>query len=358
MLRFITVIFVVVTGNLFAQGSDEFFTQRTKIGGYGELHFNYSKPESGDVSKKLDFHRFVIFFGHSFSEAWSFQSEVELEHNLVGEDKGELELEQAYINFTPLEYLGIRAGVILNPVGLINETHEPPTFFGVERPDYQKYLIPTTWFGNGASIFGYYKGFDFAVTLMEGLNGDKLTTANIYKQGIRSGRNGGFESDARSMLIGARINYSGINGVLLGASYSNNNSIGDSISTKVGLFEVHTKLNWKNIYAVGEFGNISYSDSEIQKSFGYYIDLGSNIGTFFRWKTKVIPFIRYTNYNTAASTIYGGDSEKAANISKIMIGLNILPIENVVVKFDYAKKTVELNNLKTDLFNFGIGYMF
>ena len=77
-------------------GQDEFFQPTKSIGGYGELHYSSSAREGSDTIKELDFHRFIIYYAASFSEKWSFFSEVELEHNFVNDGEGELELEQAY----------------------------------------------------------------------------------------------------------------------------------------------------------------------------------------------------------------------------------------------------------------------
>lgn len=360
MLRIKLLLFcgIILSQNSYAQNLDEFFNSSATIGGYGELHYNYKKPESGQTSKILDFHRFVLFFGYNFTESWSFRSEIELEHNLVDGESGELELEQAYVNYSPAQYIGARAGVVLNSVGLLNEVHEPPTFFGVERPEYQKVIIPTTWFGNGGALFGYYKGFDYIVTVMEGLDADKLTQENISKDGIRSARSKGFKSNAHSMLVNGRVNYSGIKGLLVGGSYSYNNAIGDSLYNKIGVAELHLKFNINSFYLTGEVGNISYSEGDIQSSFGYYVDVGYDIGNLFNLKFQFIPFFRFTNYNTVSSSKSGGDLEKANNKTRIMGGLHILPIPQVSLKADYGIETIQLDQKKTTYFNLGIGYMF
>ncbi|MBT7377507.1 MAG: hypothetical protein HN820_05060, partial [Candidatus Marinimicrobia bacterium] len=67
--------------------ADEFFEAGSKIGGYGELHWNKAYDIDGnETSNKLDFHRFIIYYGHNWTEEWSFKSELELEHNIVGGD--------------------------------------------------------------------------------------------------------------------------------------------------------------------------------------------------------------------------------------------------------------------------------
>jgi len=140
---------------------------RTHVGGYGEMHYN-----NWDTGKQeLDFHRFVLFFGHNFSDRVRFASELELEHALAGEGKkGEIELEQAYVEFDLNADHRARAGLFLLPVGLLNDTHEPPTFYGVERNPIEKDIIPATWWAGGAALSGSLGGgFGYDLAIHEGL---------------------------------------------------------------------------------------------------------------------------------------------------------------------------------------------
>ncbi|MGH9371218.1 MAG: porin, partial [Vicinamibacterales bacterium] len=122
------------------------------ISGYMDFHFN--KEEGQDAI--LDFHRFVLLFNHSFTPRIRFVGELELEHALVEglEEAGELELEQAYVDFLLSRPFNVRAGMMLVPLGIINERHEPPVFNGVERPLVDTVIIPSTWFEVGAGIHG------------------------------------------------------------------------------------------------------------------------------------------------------------------------------------------------------------
>ena len=331
----------------------DFFESKATIGGYGELHYNY-KNHNDDISKTLDFHRFVLFFGYSFSEKWSFLSEVEIEHNYVNDGQGELSLEQAYLNYHFQNYLGFRAGVLLASVGLVNENHEPVMFFGVERPSYNKYIIPTTWFGNGFSIYGTTSGFHYNLNIMEGLNSDKFSNSG----GIRSGRQKGYKSDASEMMYNFNLNYLGVSGLIVGGSVVYNDAIGDTSNIPFTLIEVHADYRKNGFILIGEFGNISYDNSNLEQSAGYYFDFGYDLSRLFKWEWKTIPFVRYTDYNTAASTVNGGDELIANHHSGWMVGISVLPLDNVVLKADYSIDTVELNSDKTDYFNLGIGYRF
>ena len=64
------------------------------------MHYNNLEGEGGaSDANSLDFHRFVLFVDHEFSDGIRFVSELEVEHSLAGEGKpGEVELEQAYLD--------------------------------------------------------------------------------------------------------------------------------------------------------------------------------------------------------------------------------------------------------------------
>ena len=130
-------------------GVEESAFSRTSIGGYGELHYNNYDGDDAEI----DFHRFVLFFGHEFSDSVRFFSEFELEHSIAGDGKaGEVELEQAYVEVDINEEFSSKVGLFLIPVGIINETHEPPTFYGVERNGVEKNIIPATWWEAGVAF--------------------------------------------------------------------------------------------------------------------------------------------------------------------------------------------------------------
>ncbi len=349
-----TVFFFFIFFTLMFAQEDEFFIPTTTVGGYGELHYNYKKPKNFSATETLDFHRFVLFFGHSFSEKWSFKSEVELEHNLVGENNGKLELEQAYIDYHYSNNFGFKAGVLLVPVGIINEYHEPPTFFGVERPDYAKYIIPTTWFGNGVQIYGNIVGLKYIVSITEGLNADKFSA----KTAIRGGRQKGFKANASSLLYSLRLDYFGFRGLNFGVSVSSNKARGEVIENSITFTEIHFQYKMKGLFITSEYGIINYTNGNVKVSSGFYTDLGYNISKILKTKTKIIPFIRYSNVNTATSVVANKEIEKQYHRIKFLFGISVKPLDTIVFKADYSTEKIELNNSSTQLFNIGIGYAF
>lgn len=345
--------FLLLHSTIIAQDFD-ILESKVSIGGYGEIHYNSEKIGNQSTKSSLDFHRFVLFLGYNWNEKWSLKTEIELEHNFVRNGQGELELEQAYINYHHADWFGFNVGVILPAIGLVNEFHEPPLFFGTERPVYHNLIIPTTWFGNGASIYSFINGFDIKLTLFETLNSDKFS----YSQGIRPGRMKGYFPDASRFLYSAKLDYLNIPGLKIGGSLSYNNAKGDSTNTNVIISEFHAKYDAKNIIAVFEIGNISYNSGILRQSFGYYFDIGYNVSSFFDWETKIQPFIRYSDINTASKTSSGGLTQKFYHFKEIMFGISVKPIEQIVFKIDFSERIRESDKRKSKYINFGAGYMF
>ena len=344
----IRILFVMIIATL-AMAQDDFFQPGYTIGGYGELHYNRAQNGNDDATITLDFHRFIIYYGYNWTEEWSFKSEVELEHNFVSGGNGELELEQAFVNYHS-NLFGFQAGVILPSVGLLNEYHEPPLFISVERPEYSKYVIPTTWFGNGFALYGSMSGLNMRFVLMEDMEGEGIGA------GIRSGRGKGYKTTAYDWVKNISVNYTGIAGLRIGGSYTMNNAPIDNnpdSTVSFGLGEINLKYEANNIYAVMEYGNISYENnpSGYTSSGGYYLDLGYNVAGFVGLEGRLIPWFRYSDYNRG-----NDNADKHYTIQRF--GLTYWPISSVVFKFDYGThQTESADDVKTQI-NVGVGYNF
>ncbi len=356
----------IIWGVLFISGliaQDEFFEPGYSIGGYGELHYNNSQSGKDASTTILDFHRFIIYYGYAFSEEWSFKSEVELEHNFVKEGEGELELEQAFVNYHT-NHFGFQAGVILPSVGIINEYHEPPLFLSVERPEYSKYVIPTTWFGNGVAVYGNIAGINLRFVLLEDLNGDGIG------KGIRGGRKKGYKSTAYDMVKNISVNYSGFKGLRIGGSLTINNAPtsdyfttddkgnkivneADTASVGILLMEINAKYDANNIYAVLEYGQISYENNPLgyETSGGYYMDLGYNLGSVLGLKGKLMPWVRMSDYNR-------GNDDPGQHYTIKRFGITYWPISNVAFKLEYGTHKKESDEDSKTQINIGFGYSF
>ncbi len=319
-------------------------TGATTIGGYGELHYNRLEGK-----KEMDFHRFVLFFDHEFNDRIRLFSELELEHALAADNKkGEVELEQAYIDFKLNDRHAAKGGLFLIPVGILNETHEPPTFYGVERNSVENVIIPTTWWEAGAGLHGEIApgvGYDLALT--SGLN-VPATGADAYK--IRSGRQKVSYAKADDLAYTARLKWTSMPGVEVAGSlfYQGDLSQTGTDTLEGGLLtEVHA------IVQQGQFGlRALYARWDLEGSGPKAVGMDEQVGWYlepaFRINDQFGVFVRYSAWDTKAGSSADTETKQGS------IGVNYWPHENVVVKFDYQDESKEAN----DGFNLGIGYQF
>src|SRR2546425_4334789 len=191
--------------------------ERTTVGGYGEVH--YTNPTGPKTPPVVNLARFVVYLAHSFDERLAFRSELEVEDAKIegGRAGGEVSLEQAYLDYRLGDWITLRTGLVLPPVGIINETHEPPTFNGVERPGFDHDVIPTTWREIGLGAVGTIpggSGLAYRVYLVNGLRADGLSAA----EGIREGRQEGRQASFANPSFTGRVEWARP-GVKIGGSF-------------------------------------------------------------------------------------------------------------------------------------------
>jgi len=317
---------------------------KTTIGGYGELHYNNLSSDTED-KKEIDFHRFVLFFGHEFNDNIRFFSELELEHSIAGEKKnGEIELEQAYIEFDTSDTASIKAGVFLIPIGNINETHEPPTFYGVERNPIEKNIIPATWWEAGAM---YSANFDSGISYNLAVHSGLFSTEG----NVRGGRQKVSNAPADSFAYTARIKYTGVTGLELAATAQYQSDFSQGTGT-VGDAEDGTLLEANAAYTIGGLKlSALYASWDINfnggTTTGKDSQNGSVIEASYRFNSKWGVFTRQNNW-----TNDDGANDKA----QTDFGFNYWPHEDVVLKADYQSQNEDAGNF--DGFNLGLGYQF
>jgi len=326
---------------------------KTSIGGYGELHYNNleNQKKGGDDIDDLDLHRFVLFFGHEFNDNLRFFSELEVEHSISGDGQnGEVEIEQAYVEYDFNDNHSGKAGVFLMPFGIINETHEPPTFYGVERNPVEKNIIPATWWEGGLGLSSHFdNGISTDISLTSGLY---LQASDQFK--IRKGRQKVSKAKADSGAVSGRIKYTHIQGLELSLSAyyqpDYNQDETDSSDSLTG-FEVHSIYNVNNftlkaLYAQwdlsGKVAEVMGADSQT----GWYIEPSYKINE--KWGI----FARYNEWDNAAGN--SNDSKyKQSNF-----GFNYWLDEDIVLKADYQDQSSPKNSNEFDGFNLGVGYQF
>ncbi|MCF7982622.1 MAG: porin [Pseudomonadales bacterium] len=333
------------------------WVEKTSIGGYGEIHYNNQDDESGGNNDKdeIDLHRFVLFFGHQFNDKVRFFSELEVEHSLTGGGgPGEVELEQAYIEWDFAANHRAKAGVFLIPVGILNETHEPDTFYGTERNSVEKNIIPATWWEAGAGINGEIApGLNYDLAFHSGLFID--AGAGDYK--IRDGRQKAAEAKADDPAFTARLKYTGIQGLELAATlqyqtdvYQSENFNGDEIDAT--LFEAHAAYQngpfaLRALYAHWDLDDgINSVKSGADEQEGFYIEPS------FRLNDKLGFFARYSEWDNQAGA--SNDTE----YDQLDLGLNYWLTPHVVFKLDYQDQDAPNGKTELDGVNLGLGWSF
>lgn len=155
--------------------SKVYFTPRgVSIGGYGELTFRHNDVDARGGAKSIaNAQRLILYLGYSFSERIKFNSELELEHASTsaghGTGGGYFKAEFAALDFLFDPKLNLRAGLVLMPVGIINEIHEPPTFPSAERPFLERRLLLSTWEEMGIGFYGSVGPVDYRAYIINGL---------------------------------------------------------------------------------------------------------------------------------------------------------------------------------------------
>jgi len=347
---------VVVQAEAMAS-NNPFAAGNVSIGGYGELHYNNLDDQNGTKDKDaVDFHRFVLFFGHEFSDDLRFFSELEIEHSLAGEGKpGEVELEQAYIQYDMSDHNTVTGGLFLMPVGILNETHEPDSFYGTERNPVEKNIIPATWWEAGLMFSGdLAPGLRYDVAVTSGLDVSKKGTKTSFK--IRDGRQKVAKAQANDLAYTGRIKWTAMPGVTLAATmqYQDNITQGNiAESAEATLFETHAVIEQGNfglraLYATWDL------EGDAPKATGYDEQTGWYVEPSYRISQNLGVFARYSEWDNQA-----GLSSEKSEMEQIDVGVNWWPHKNVVVKVDYQIQDAEkATGTELDGMNIGIGYSF
>ena len=363
---------VSITGDYQASSSGE---TRLPVAGYMDFHMN---KESGDPFRP-DFHRFVLLFGHSFSDRIKFWSELEIEHALVegGAETGEVAVEQAYLDFFVKPYFNLRAGMLLTPMGIVNERHEPPAFNGVERPFVETFIIPTTWRELGFGFTGDLgKGFRYRTYLTSALDASRFNAEG----GISEGKTSGFDASFRNPAKVGRLEYAGLRRLTLGTSfYSGHAGFRiPGINPGVNIAEFDGRYSFRRFDFRGLFANTWVSRTgelnrrvQLQTGVnpnvaremrGYYLEpamhvLPRKMRTYLG--SDLIAFARYERFNTQQSMAHGYVPLPQFNRSSWVTGLTFKPNADVAIKFDYNFNRNRSSVIRApNGVNLGIGWWF
>ena len=331
------------------------------IGGYGELHYNQIIIDAGDPGERgeLDFHRFGILAGYRVNDLVSIQSELQLTHGMLSsEDNGDLSVIQAYVDLRPMRELGVRAGIVPVPVGIVNLDRNPSSYHGVERTGIETWLIPTTWREAGFGVFGDTDfGLRYQAYALAGLRPDGITGATA----LREARQNGVQASAANIAATARVDYR-VNPMFeVGLSYyfsTLNRFIRDNATDpKVpaladafyNLAEGHFQLKYRQLEARGlvmatlvsdvEDLNSTYGNLVGQHSLGGYVELAYNVLPHMVTDTnqELFVFARFESFDTHFKTIQLPRNNEFQRF-EYTAGLTYRPVPQVAIKADIQRQ--------------------
>lgn len=339
------------------------------LGAYGEITYNQPEGDNGE----LDVQRLVMLLGYQFSDKVQFFTEIEFEH------VEEVYVEQAFVNYNVAPNLNFRAGLMLVPMGIINEYHEPTTFNGVERPAISGSIVPTTWREIGLGLTGRINSASLSYQAYV-FNGFKSTDADANgliggSSGLRGGRQKGIQSTVNTPNLSAKVEYYGFLGLRLGlAGYFGRTQAADEVDkldgADVGMSMVglDARYVFQRFTARGEYIYASLTDTDAYNNLtgrdlgsalsGWYAEAAYNLLPMNN-KQKLFAFARYEDYDTHAETEGSLVENPAYDRNDITLGLSYHIAPGVVFKGDYQIKdnAVEGADAKNQL-NFGVGVWF
>ncbi len=343
------------------------------LSGYMEVHLNKEQ----DLPTEADLHRFVLMVGHSFSDRLKFWSEIEVEHALVegGEASGEVAIEQAYIDLMMHRRFNLRAGMVLMPVGIINERHEPPTFHGVERTFVDTVVIPTTWRDIGVGAFGDLgRGFAYRAYLVPGLDATGFTA----EDGIAEGRQQGSHADASDPAFTGRLEYRAVGLTAGGSFWYGGSGFGltrlDIEPPKVGVASLDARYRRGRHELRGQWSMVNIADAgdlnrALQLQSGNSPNIASRLlGAYGEyamrvspnaWQDEVVLFGRYELFDTQHKMPAGYLPLEELQRSALVAGATYFPDPDVAFKFDVSREYNKSEGVRGPWrLNLGVGWWF
>lgn len=325
------------------------------VGGYGEGHFTNHVSDKGSATDTADMLRAILYVGYKFSDKIVLNTEIELEH------ANEVYVEMASLDFLLSDAINLRTGLLLTPVGISNELHEPTLFHGNDRPYVEREVIPTTWREMGVGAFGKLaENLEYKLYLMNGLDG-----ADFTKKGLRGGRQKGSKAKGEDWAIVGSLSYEPVLGLNLGGSVYLGDSgqkqvvdaNGDAADVFTEIYELHGQYKAKGLELKALATTVKIDDSELigadvpEEVRGYYGEVAYDVLPLLVKGTSqyLAPFVRYEEVD------YKGNDE---DLDLYVTGLTYKPIPNVVLKADYRNFNKKYGAAKADEVNFGFGYIF
>jgi hypothetical protein len=364
------------------------------IGGYAEgsyTAFVDDNHRSGEHDS-ADFTRAVLYAGYKFTDRILFNTEIEFEHastekTATNDEGGSVSVEFATLDFLIQDEVNARAGLVLIPVGFLNQIHEPPFYYGNHRPDVERLILPSTWREVGAGLFGRIADqLEYKVYAVTSMN-----ARGFEPSGIREGRQQGSEARAEDLAFAGRLDWEPVPELLIGASAFLGNTgqdqgvdlDGDGIEdghlpdAMLTLWDAHTEfrshgLRVRGLFAMSHLsdagslerdflaeGRLAAGESIAQETIGAYGEIGYEI---LQWLAPqsgwtVEPFFRAEHVDTQFDMPGGFAEDKTQQFHVYTVGVSAKPIPNVVLKLDYRNRVARRGSLGDEV-NLGLGVVF
>ena len=325
------------------------------IGGYGEAI--YSAP-AGSETATSDFLRAIIYVGYKFDDKWVFNSEIEVEHG------NEIAVEFAYLEYMQSDAFNFRAGMLLVPMGWVNEMHEPTAFRGPTRPFTEQRVLPSTWRETGLGMVGSVSDFTYKLYAMNGFD-----ATGFDETGLRGGRQKGSTTKAEDIAFVGRLDWAPGNGLNIGTSlYYGDSGQGDPTlgNATTTIFDLHGEYRRGGLQLRGLFAQAAVDDTETlfagngnkvvgERQTGWYVEAGYDVASAFAPDSghQVIPYMRYEAVDTQAQVAASLTPDPAQKDNVITMGIDWKPIQNIVFKAAY----LDWDN-STDALQLSLGYVF
>ena len=347
-------------------------SEGVSFAGYGEMLLENFDGEneagaSGAPTTRLDFLRAVLYAGYRFDDRFLVNSEIEIEHG------NEIFVEFAYVDYLASEHLTVRGGLLLLPLGLVNEFHEPNVFLGARRPETEQRILPSTWRENGAGILGSAGMLNYRAYVTNGLNGAGFSSA-----GLRGGRQRGIQARAANLAFSGRVDLTPVPGLSGGVGLYHGGSgqeqvvlDGARLDVDTRVIEVHGQAQVRGFDLRALFAQASVDQagqasralrlpagSPIAEAMqGGYVQAGFNVLSQFNTQRALTPYVRYEHVDTQHRIPAGFVRDRSRDGLFTTLGVELKPIPNVVLKTDYQWITNEGGTGRNQL-NINLGYAF
>lgn len=387
---------------------------RFRFGAYGEAvaqrmlysdnvaRYAYPARYAGDSHGRTDLPHVVLYLAYDLGRGWKISSELEYEHGGSGgayeveyteageyetevEKGGEVAIEQFWVEKSWTDYLNLRMGHLIVPVGMTNQYHFPDEYFSVLRPEEEAGILPCTWHETGLSLWGRIRQWRYELMGIAGLDAERFNDANWIQGGsvspyefkIANHYAGAFRVDNYSVR-GLRMGLSGYFGfsaknTLKPERYQNiNGSV--TIGAFDAIYDANHVLARANVF-YGHLGD-SYTISRTNRNMpsaspsprtdvasdvlSWYVEAGYDVLSLFNRRSrdvsKLYLYAHYGFYDSMYKTVSRITPKEWCEKRIYSAGLNYFPLRGLVIKAEYRMRQMKSPYNHEPSVSVGIGY--